>query len=1154
MPRTGHSNATIRQPICLLTFMLILFSAGLWHDRLATADEEKAIATAQSDLDFGSSKKEKIDKIRFEEERFDAVPAGPITELPRLVTNLDGFSSLIMDIGFHPDGKHIAVACANEIQIWDIENDHLVTKIRGAIDTNSGGIYDVAYSPGGTWLLIGIETTRGSYVRCCRTDDYTTTFGYTGAEMEYARGGYSLDFSGDGNHFITQTYFEEYINDDPDDYTTETVYQQTLYGFIENPVGEEVDPIVFEDIDSSDETTGAATFYGSDRYAYDALGDRTLDVAGKRWVPGAVGSDTQWLSRLYKHTSSRAEATDSELVWFDADVRSRLAAVAVTVGSSGAARYQVDLYRGDSLTPFRTYKRVSWEVTALDISTDCKRLAIGDALGNFQVIDVATGKRLFYKQPTLRPLYAASLDVDSGLLGFGHRTHTGSAWRQNDYADIDQAFDLVKRQFVDSSNGQFQEPITSLPAPVDLSVHQTKTEDGYYRLQLKTPTKSILKTEPQGSMVFSWHLQPGPADEALILYGGTSFLQAETLGSTHPSNTSIIAMLSGECEAIATDITSTKDLRHLVTAWSDGIVRIYRNSDLTPQKGFQTPFVFDYADDSDKIEIIEIRDAKAAGGLRVGDVITAVNGLEPMLFSRRSNSEYGFEADVVPGSPLLVTRENGEVVKTSYAAYDDHFIRSVSPVLSFLSTSRDDWILFTPEGFFDASPSASRLIGWQRNRDFDQTAEFFAADSLRRKLLRPDLIQERVREILGRPATTTPAPGDNATSIPDATSDANLASNISREPAPDLREPASFNEILPPRLRIEGIPESGKTNKREIELVITAAPQNNLRVHEIIVLSGGRPTGTMDNVQRLDDGKVVLTTRVKLNPGENELSFIATNEAASSPRRTVNVTCTARQLASGELQPRLFILSIGVSKYAKEEFDLKYPSIDATSFAKLWEPQQGPFYREVQAKILVDEHANRTEILDGMDWLVRSVTQRDLAMVFIAGHATMDTRNKYYFCTHEMDPKRLRSTALPYSEIVQLIQDLPCKVLLFADTCHSGAATGALGATRSFGDEPWSDIVSDEIGAVLFASSMPRQLSMESDIWGHGAFTRAIIDGMTETSSDIDGDGYINLIELDQQISNRVQKLTEGQQTPSTAKPSTIGNFKLATMLADTAP
>ncbi len=118
---------------------------------------------------------------------------------------------------------------------------------------------------------------------------------------------------------------------------------------------------------------------------------------------------------------------------------------------------------------------------------------------------------------------------------------------------------------------------------------------------------------------------------------------------------------------------------------------------------------------------------------------------------------------------------------------------------------------------------------------------------------------------------------------------------------------------------------------------------------------------------------------------------------------------------------------------------------------------------------------------------------------------------------------------------------MPCKILLFADTCHSGSTRGA----KSIRD-PWADVVSSEIGAILFASSTPQEESIERSEWGHGAFTLAFLEAMAKKRADHTGDGYISVPELDLSISERVRELTDGQQHPTTQKPATIRNFNLA--------
>ena len=65
----------------------------------------------------------------------------------------------------------------------------------------------------------------------------------------------------------------------------------------------------------------------------------------------------------------------------------------------------------------------------------------------------------------------------------------------------------------------------------------------------------------------------------------------------------------------------------------------------------------------------------------------------------------------------------------------------VRPLLSLLvDADGQDWALWTPEGFYDASPGGHRWIGWLRNRAEDAGADFVACDQLRDKLYRPDVI------------------------------------------------------------------------------------------------------------------------------------------------------------------------------------------------------------------------------------------------------------------------------------------------------------------------------------------------------------------------------------------------------------------------------
>jgi len=84
---------------------------------------------------------------------------------------------------------------------------------------------------------------------------------------------------------------------------------------------------------------------------------------------------------------------------------------------------------------------------------------------------------------------------------------------------------------------------------------------------------------------------------------------------------------------------------------------------------------------------------------------------------------------------------------------------------------------------------------------------------------------------------------------------------------------------------------------------------------------------------------------------------------------------------------------------------------------------------------------------------------------------------------------------------------------------------------------------------VVFSASTGRQGSQESPEWGNGAFTKAVIEGLSG-KADFQKTGRITLNMLDLYISERVKELTKGTQSPTTAKPTTIQDFPIASTRA----
>jgi len=62
------------------------------------------------------------------------------------------------------------------------------------------------------------------------------------------------------------------------------------------------------------------------------------------------------------------------------------------------------------------------------------------------------------------------------------------------------------------------------------------------------------------------------------------------------------------------------------------------------------------------------------------------------------------------------------------------------PLLS-LFVAGDDWIAWTPEGYYAASPGGENLMGWQVSNGPEQVGNFVAASQFRKSLFRPDVIK-----------------------------------------------------------------------------------------------------------------------------------------------------------------------------------------------------------------------------------------------------------------------------------------------------------------------------------------------------------------------------------------------------------------------------
>lgn len=143
----------------------------------------------------------------------------------------------------------------------------------------------------------------------------------------------------------------------------------------------------------------------------------------------------------------------------------------------------------------------------------------------------------------------------------------------------------------------------------------------------------------------------------------------------------------------------------------------------------------------------------------------------------------------------------------------------------------------------------------------------------------------------------------------------------------------------------------------------------------------------------MDKSTISIDIDVPLVEKHSRIALISKNKYSQSTPEIINVTYEPQSTRVEDLyKPDLYLLAIGVSEYQDSSYNLDTTHLDALALSTLLQGQRGKLYKNVFSKTLVNQDANRDNILDGLDWLLKETTQRDTAVIFVAGHGMKDTR------------------------------------------------------------------------------------------------------------------------------------------------------------------
>ncbi len=453
-------------------------------------------------------------------------------------------------------------------------------------------------------------------------------------------------------------------------------------------------------------------------------------------------------------------------------------------------------------------------------------------------------------------------------------------------------------------------------------------------------------------------------------------------------------------------------------------------------------------------------------------------------------------------------------------------VDSSQPLLSFHFTE-PEWIAWTPEGYYAASPGGEKLIGWLVDNGPDQLATYHPIERFRETFYRPDVIRNLLQ----------------AGSV-----DAALGQAAGK--AGRTEKKVGIDQVLPPRVVITSPAHSGAhVGSGQFEVKVAASAVGGRPITSFSLLVDGRPYGGDESLRKLPQprtGTVNESWKVDLPPGSHRLTVFASSQASQGSSEEIEVVVGPTSAASKSSAANLHVLAVGINDYpGRLKLDCAAP--DAQAIDECFRRQSRGLY-QVQTTLLINRQATKRAIKQALDDLTRKVKADDVAIVFYAGHGDCKLADEFFLLPVDTDVNALAETGISGVELRARLARLPCVALLIMDCCYAGSIDAGSKKKRALPAEAGDlvrDMVSDDHGLVVMCGASKEQVAREESQNGHGFFTQALIEGLQGKAASR-RDGLVYLSGLQNYVEDRVRELSFDEQYPTIGKPSLIRSFPLA--------
>jgi len=302
-------------------------------------------------------------------------------------------------------------------------------------------------------------------------------------------------------------------------------------------------------------------------------------------------------------------------------------------------------------------------------------------------------------------------------------------------------------------------------------------------------------------------------------------------------------------------------------------------------------------------------------------------------------------------------------------------------------------------------------------------------------------------------------------------------------------------------------------------------------------------------------GMATLEGEVELKLGQNQLDVEVMHGYTALSRSTYRLHRRAPSAPTAVTGDKWAVV-IGVSDYRADGLDLRYANRDAEAIRDFLVGKGG--FRSERVRLLSDQRATYQEVRTALFSFLAATQPEDLVLIFLAGHGVQDAVNpdNFFFLVHDSEVGNLGGTAIPMWDLSS-VMDFTIRaerILVFADTCHSGAALDRGGANDSRNlnfFNKYLEVLANKKGRLVVTASQAHESSLEAAKLSHGVFTSSLLRGLGGSADDNPADGVITASELVDYVRTTVPEETGGEQHPSFSEQGFDMNFPLAYVRRD---